>query len=963
MAWFRCGLQKTVPKSHTEDSDNSQGSGSITPTPPTPSKGRTAPDRLFSHPIVPLGSKNYLGQYYYAVPNYRIVSDDNINWRVEEDGAINAATSMHTTFIPALGTVFSTPGIQRVTLIYDYSANHNGVSYHVHREVSQDILVVNHGTVVEEATPDCPCDIYSDGYCFFRPIEIDSISYNSRKWSNGGSSTWTETLNYMHYYPKREQSVVINKVSCLPWYVYSLGTGYSDHNSGGGSQLWNTIVRDDETPAIYSQYTAFLTSDGVTPIDIGELMWASLSWLQRMDQLFYMVGSVVNYTAMSYWNVYGINFFQTFKDVGFSDAIFTEILSNWDTSSTFAMMSMFEHCTGIVGTSFLSLWDVGQVRDFTTCFKNCSNLIDLGGLSNWNVAGPYFTEMFSYCTSLVSVLPLLSWGNTYHGWVYHYDPARNAYYDDNGVAFGTANKRLNYQTGNERTLQSMFAHCSSLTSLNGLQNLTKERPTPSKQYESDVLEIADVIYDTSYMFENCISLTNISAISNWRAQELSGPWIYSSSWNSYYQRYDESGYRANGIRKIFSQCYNLQDISPLSSWNTSTWRAIDGMFEDCINLSDISALNGWDLTSCRFLLNVFSDCINLEDFSALSGWGSTTINLLGVGGMFSGCKVSSFSFLNTWNTSKLRSLKDFLYNVKFKFTDLSGLANLNVSKVKDFERCFYLASSRQSNLTYQTSIHCYAYTSDGDPNIYTRCYSSSYNMSQDTRLPVVDSWEGSKITSLNGIANWDISKAINLGGTFANNRYLIDISALSDWNTANVEIISDIFEDCQWLSDISALANWNTSKVTNMTSAFSNTSIANIMPLLNWDKSKVKFEKIYQSGGDYYYYINYATFMCKSFYRKAYSISLDKTILIMGGNTGTTHDPVRYISYSGVDIEGRSYNLSAEDVVFEGTKDASSASGWNFNIPADYDKPLQVFYVNDGIDQSPFSWNNTPSWD
>lgn len=984
MAWFRCGKQRTVTVPPHIDDDDSTNQPPPTPQ-PVPIVGRTKPDRIFSHPTVPLNSKNYLGQYYFEVPTYDFVYDSETQrYHIEQVGTHNAITdgsgggsgsSTYTvTFEPQLGSVFSTVGVHRVKCIYDVTARLNvigpdyGMSYHVHREATQDIVVINHGIVVEQATRDCPCDIYSDGYCFFRPTEINSITYNSHSVTNRGH-TYTNTYNYMHYYPKTGQTVAVNKISCLPWYVHSLGTGvgeryYIDGDSvTSGSFTWTTKQRDDSTPSIYNQYTAFLTGDGVTPIDINEFStWSSFYWMRRIDQLFYMVGSVANYQTLANWNVYGVALLETFKNVGFTSAMFASCISNWNTIATSAMVEVFRECSGITDTDFLANWNVCRVYNFAGFFLGCANLVDLNGIKDWDITCPCFNMMFSGCTSLVDVSPLLNWGRNYHYTMYYrFKPGwqQSCFVAEDGVV----QSDVSYGSQTDG-FSHMFYGCTSIQSLNGLQNITAATPTNPGTTEDTHVTVYLGNYGATRAFANCTSLTNISAISGWRAYYLSGPSISYNYLSPYDGQYHSSGGRVAGAEELFTNCRSLTDISPLTNWDTSTWKAIVGMFSGCSSLTNISPVSNWDLSECEFLINTFADCVSLQDVSPLSGWGSTLGNLYGAAGLLSGCLISSLSFLSTWSsTSKLRTLSYFLYNVRYSGTDLTGFNGLNLSHIDDMTYCFTLAKARSASMySFARSMSLYAYNVDGsDPNLYRYCHCDSYS-----RLGSAVAWTGSTLYSLHGLENLDVSK-LRLGeGLFSENTYLSDISALSTWSTTGLKGMSHMFHGDQWLSDISPIASWSTSNVETMVSLFEDTSVVNITPLSGWDKSKVTIKKTwvppsYPGDVGYWSYLNLAGSMLNTFHIKGYSATLGKTLLIDSVTTSSAQGTY----YHGLDMQGNNYSVEASTVVIEGTRDASSAALWNLSIPSGYDKPLAVFAPTTAEPASianVLQWKNAPSW-
>lgn len=978
MAWFRCGFQKTVDKTHIEDTNQTN---QPTPIPtPVPEQGRSKPDRLFSHPIVPLGSQNYRGQYYYEVPIYSIVwnpstQENELIYEMRDviggySYSEGFTVSIQETFIPALGSVFDTPGVHTVKYICDIyqTSRYTGdnMTIHTHREVSQDIVVVNHGTVVEQATRDCPCDIYSDGYCFFRPIQTDNVWWNYHTLMSGDNIVTTDRYNYVHYYPKQNQSVAVNKISCLPWRVRSLGTGTGEYSyltstnpvNWTSDRTWSARRRDDTTPAIYNQYTAFLTGDGVTPIDISEFsIWSCFYWMERIDSLFSNVGSVTNYQTLANWNVYDCNFLETFAYVGFSSDMFA-CIKDWNIKATRAMQGMFISCTNLTHTNFLATWNVSHCKNYSDFFNGCTSLTDLSGLANWNVMGAYFTNMFSNCSSLANLTPLSNWGTKYHDIVYYNisnNPNRSKYCGEDGVLqYGSGSTGDRPQLTGSPGFSRMFYNCTSLITLNGVQTLTSaytpSSVDPTKDYRT---EIPTTSFYTSEMFRHCTSLTNISALSSWTVYNLLGMSIttdthYSSGWHT-------STTVVRGVDALFAECHSLADISPLQSWDTSAWIGLNKIFSCCISLVDISPIANWDLQGCRYLNGVFDNCYSITSFSPLSGWGSTLGSNLRAfgGGFFFNCQISSFGFLSTWNVPNLKSIGYLFTGARLTINDLTGLSVFDNCRFQYLGSCFTFAEHGSIG---STGINHTSQQFEEDAN--HRYYFSSYDQYQGvTNI----SWTGSRLYSLHGIENWKGSQIKSLNMTFGNNTYLYDISALANWSFSVLQDVANIFKADYWLSDISAVSGWDTSTVISMSYAFNGTSVEDISPLNGWDKSNVTIYKEWVSYQHEWRYNNYAAGMVWTRYRKGYSASLGETIIVLSYNANAQ-------TYRVFRLSDNTTLLLTEvpiaDITFStlANRDAASASNWNFVIPGDYDQGLNVIAPNPTVANTLLDWDNIPTW-
>lgn len=58
---------------------------------------------------------------------------------------------------------------------------------------------------------------------------------------------------------------------------------------------------------------------------------------------------------------------------------------------------------------------------------------------------------------------------------------------------------------------------------------------------------------------------------------------------------------------LFYNCWRLQDITALSSWDTSNVTDMSYMFLGCLSLRDISALANWNVSNVRNMTHLFGE--------------------------------------------------------------------------------------------------------------------------------------------------------------------------------------------------------------------------------------------------------------------------------------------------------------------------------------------------------------------
>ena len=300
---------------------------------------------FFSHPYVPLNAINYAGQYLFYVPD----EDGNPIDAVLED-------IEHCTFTPALGTAFDTEGTVEVKVKYRREYPHDENTILVEKELSQNIEVVNHGTVTRSTYY---YDIYSDGYCYVHP----NGNYVSR--SNG---YWF--------------SQSFTKISSLPW-----GT------------------------------TSFSKTSSNLPIaleDVSELGYADMSKIKNMSGMFRDLRYLRDISNLGLWDVSEVtNMSQMFS--GCQSLVDLSPLKTWKTPKVSSFESMFAGCLNLETTDGLQGFKFNEAYTVANMFDGCYKLTDLNGIKDWDFSVVFdmtFYWMFGRCFKLTDLTPLRNWNTS-----------------------------------------------------------------------------------------------------------------------------------------------------------------------------------------------------------------------------------------------------------------------------------------------------------------------------------------------------------------------------------------------------------------------------------------------------------------------------------------------------------------------------------------------------------------------
>ncbi len=128
-------------------------------------------------------------------------------------------------------------------------------------------------------------------------------------------------------------------------------------------------------------------------------------------------------------------------------------------------------------------------------------------------------------------------------------------------------------------------------------------------------------------------------------------------------------------------------------------------------------------------------------------------------------QVSKIQTVESTGTIVLNASSTYLFYDCSNLTDISGLANWNVSNVKDMSLMFYNCSS---------------------------------------------------LTDLTPLKSWTVSNVTDMSSMFRKCSSLTALTALANWNVSNVTNMSGMFSGCSSLTDLTPLKSWNVSNVTNM---------------------------------------------------------------------------------------------------------------------------------------------------
>ena len=424
------------------------------------------------------------------------------------------------------------------------------------------------------------------------------------------------------------------------------------------SSLTSLDVSGFDTSKVINMSNMFSGCSSLTNLDVSNF---DTSKVTSMSHMFAACTSLKN-IDVSTWNTISLTD-STAMFYGCSSL--TELdLSGWATPNLSRMGGMFAKCTSLK-TLMVENLDVSNVTEmiayftdplnetsyvaiYASPFSECTSLQSLD-LSSWDTSkvqsfGRNGVGMFSKCSALESV-NLSGWDVSCSG-----NTSGTGYLDS---MFQNCKKLKNINMNDwkwegcrVRSMNSMFANCSSLTSL-------------------DVSG-----FDTSNVTSMSAMFAGCSALPSLDLSEFNTSSVTDMGW-------------------MFNGCSKLTSLD-ISNFNTSNVTRMSSMFSDCSSLTSID-VNEFDTSNVKDMGGMFNKCSSLTSLD-VSGW--NTSNVTSMGSMFYNCSSLTSLDASGFNTSKVTNMVNM-------FSNCSSLTNLDVSgfdtsKVTDMSYMFYDCSSLTS---------------------------------------------------------------------------------------------------------------------------------------------------------------------------------------------------------------------------------------------------------------------------
>ena len=246
---------------------------------------------------------------------------------------------------------------------------------------------------------------------------------------------------------------------------------------------------------------------------------------------------------------------------GLSSVDVVEDLHVRDTINVTSLKSMFEGCSSLTSLD-LSKFDTRNVTDTSFMFKDASNLerVYLYGFNTAKVTT--MESMFEGCTKL---LP---------------------------PDFQT------FDTSKVTNMSSMFKNCLALENVDLLSFDTSKVTTFAHMFDGDfyLINVEHALNtvsatDISYMFNNCLNLTNINTKGFNTAKVLNMEYLFNGCKSlTELDVHSFNTAKVTNMQYMFADCKKVGALN-VTSFNTANVTNMEGMFKNCEMLKELNVLN------------------------------------------------------------------------------------------------------------------------------------------------------------------------------------------------------------------------------------------------------------------------------------------------------------------------------------------------------------------------------------
>lgn len=366
-------------------------------------------------------------------------------------------------------------------------------------------------------------------------------------------------------------------------------------------------------------------------------------------------------------------------------------------------------------------------------------------------------------------------------------------------------------------------------SFNNINTYYGDSYTCTYKLDLSDLDTSNIKYMES-MFAQCDALTSVN-VANWDTSKVTDmDWMF--LWCNSLSNLDVSNFDTSNLtdaNRMFEDCFLLSNID-VSRWNTSKINNVAGMFNGCKSLTSLD-LSRWNTTNISKVWDsnsggtgLFMNCENLLDLKLPKNF--ITSKVTNISDMFNGCKKLTSLDLSGWDTSNITEMNNLFKNSGIKIIDISNwdLSKLNLDYgFKDVFIGSQCETIKLPNMNFGKDVKydfgelSYLKSFYAPQLVNANITSVNDMFYNDKKLNYVDmhDWDFSNVTYMRQMfgncielttidtSTWDVSKVTNIYNMFGGCSSLTSLD-LSSWDVSNLTSADYMFKGCSELKTLIA---------------------------------------------------------------------------------------------------------------------------------------------------------------
>lgn len=209
--------------------------------------------------------------------------------------------------------------------------------------------------------------------------------------------------------------------------------------------------------------------------------------------------------------------------------------------------------------------------------------------------------------------------------------------------------------------------------LDGAESMFQGYAGLQKVVGLDHIKFADDIKDNSLqsMFAECTNLETVDGITNWDMSSITNTSFMFAN-DKKFKNIDLSGWQNVKIKNAWAMFYECNSLTSakLFKANSGTLADISQLFQNDINLTSVTGLDNWDTKSVRDMSLVFANNQSLEAVAGVEKWNTSSVKTM-YGMFYNTQSLKTIAGIDKWNTSSVIDMSAMFLRSGVKSLDLS----------------------------------------------------------------------------------------------------------------------------------------------------------------------------------------------------------------------------------------------------------------------------------------------------